>query len=137
MNGSVSRSATTPGRSRLRSRACRAAGGPNRAASATTATRKPDTERQSRSTTMASSRPRRSFGTPVRYAAVAEPQTTRLHVSARSVVLAVAMLGLTIAGLALLAASTRVIGWILVAATLAGLLHPAVAGLTRWMRRGL
>jgi predicted PurR-regulated permease PerM len=47
------------------------------------------------------------------------------------------MLGLTIAGLAMLAASVRVIGWILVAATLAGLLHPAVGGLTRWMRRGL
>lgn len=37
----------------------------------------------------------------------------------------------------MLAASARVIGWILVAATLAGLLHPAVNALTRWMRRGL
>jgi len=47
------------------------------------------------------------------------------------------MLGLTIATLAMLAASVRVIGWMLVAATFAGLLHPVVNGLERWMRRGL
>ena len=47
------------------------------------------------------------------------------------------MLGLTIATLAMLAASVRVIGWILVAATFAGLLHPVVNGLERWLRRGL
>jgi hypothetical protein len=47
------------------------------------------------------------------------------------------MLGLTIATLAMLAASVRVIGWILVAATFAGLLHPVVKGLERWMRHGL
>jgi predicted PurR-regulated permease PerM len=47
------------------------------------------------------------------------------------------MLGLTIATLAMLAASVRVIGWILVAATFAGLLHPVVNGLERWMRHGL
>jgi predicted PurR-regulated permease PerM len=47
------------------------------------------------------------------------------------------MLGLTIATLAMLAASVRVIGWMLVAGTFAGLLHPVVNGLERWMRRGL
>jgi len=47
------------------------------------------------------------------------------------------MLGLTIAVLAMLAASARVIGWILVAATFAGLLHPAVTFFERWMRHGL
>ncbi len=61
----------------------------------------------------------------------------RLLISPRSAVLAVAMLGATLAGLAMLAASRRVIGWILVAATLAGLLHPIVSHLQRHMRRGL
>lgn len=47
------------------------------------------------------------------------------------------MLGLTLAGIALVAASVRVIGWLLVAATLAGLLEPAVTGLGRRIPRGL
>ncbi len=47
------------------------------------------------------------------------------------------MLGATLGGLAVLAASRRVIGWILVAATFAGLLHPIVSFLQRRMRRGL
>lgn len=47
------------------------------------------------------------------------------------------MLGATLAGLAVAAASRRVIGWILVAATLAGLLHPIVSWLQRRIRRGL
>ncbi|MEA2827957.1 MAG: hypothetical protein QOG43_2396 [Actinomycetota bacterium] len=61
----------------------------------------------------------------------------RLLLSPRSAVLAVAMLGATLAGLAVVAASRRVIGWILVAATFAGLLHPIVSWLQRRMRRGL
>ena len=61
----------------------------------------------------------------------------RLRISPRSAVLAVAMLGATLAGLAVAAASRRVIGWILVAATFAGLLHPVVSWLQRRMRRGL
>jgi predicted PurR-regulated permease PerM len=61
----------------------------------------------------------------------------RLLISPRSAVLAVAMLGATLGGLAVLAASRRVIGWILVAATFAGLLHPIVSWLQRRMRRGL
>lgn len=39
---------------------------------------------------------------------------------------AVALLGATLAGLAILSSSERVIGWILAAAAMAGLLHPAV-----------
>lgn len=46
-------------------------------------------------------------------------------------VLAVVLLGLALGGLALLAASLRVIGWIVTAAALAGLLHPVVERL-RW-----
>jgi len=67
---------------------------------------------------------------------VAAPRE-RLSISPRSAVLAVGMLGATLAGLAVLAASRRVIGWILVAATFAGLLHPIVSFLQRRMRRGL
>lgn len=66
-----------------------------------------------------------------------DAQRTRLHVSGRSIVLAVAMLAVTIAALAMLSASTRVIGWIVTAATLASLLHPIVAALGRRMPRGL
>ena len=61
----------------------------------------------------------------------------RLRISPRSAVLAVAMLGATLTALAVAAASRRVIGWILVAATFAGLLHPIVSWLQRRMRRGL
>lgn len=51
--------------------------------------------------------------------------------------LAVALLGATIMVLALIAASARVIGWILTAMTLAALLHPFVAALARRLPRGL
>ena len=51
--------------------------------------------------------------------------------------MAVAAFGLTLALLAVLAAARRVIGWIVVAAVLAGLLHPLVVRLERHMRRGL
>lgn len=47
------------------------------------------------------------------------------------------MLGATLTLLAVLAASRRVIGWIVVAATVAALLHPTITFLERWMRRGL
>ena len=60
-----------------------------------------------------------------------------LRLSPFSVARAVVLLGLAIAGLALIAASARVIGWVLVAATLAGLLHPAVEGLGRRLPRAL
>lgn len=69
---------------------------------------------------------------------MAAPQRNSvLRLSAFSVVRAVVMLGLTLALLGLVAASARVIGWILVAATLAALLHPIVVGLARKVPRAL
>ena len=61
----------------------------------------------------------------------------RLRISARSAVVSVAMFGATLALLAVVTASQRVIGWILVAATLAGLLHPLVSLLARRLPRAL
>ncbi|HEV3402470.1 MAG TPA: AI-2E family transporter [Acidimicrobiales bacterium] len=61
----------------------------------------------------------------------------RLRLTPRSVVMAVGALGLTLALLRVIDASMRVIGWILVAGVLAGLLHPIVTRLQRHMRRGL
>ena len=60
----------------------------------------------------------------------------RLRLSARSVVTAVALLGLTLVLLRLVAAAGRVLGWVLAAALLAGLLHPAVERLGRRLPRG-
>jgi predicted PurR-regulated permease PerM len=59
-----------------------------------------------------------------------------LRLSARSAVLAVALLGATLVVLRLVAASGRVLGWIVVAMLLAALLHPAVAALDRRLHRG-
>ena len=61
----------------------------------------------------------------------------RLRISPRSAVLSVAIFGATLGLLAVVAAAQRVIGWILVAATLAGLLHPVVSMLARRMPRAL
>jgi len=61
----------------------------------------------------------------------------RLRISARSAVISVAILGATLAFLAVVAAAQRVIGWILVAATLAGLLHPLVSIVARRVPRAL
>lgn len=46
------------------------------------------------------------------------------------------LFGLTLAVLRVLASSRRVVGWVLAALTVAGLLHPLVAALGRHMRRG-
>ena len=51
--------------------------------------------------------------------------------------MAVVMLALAIAALAMISASARVIGWVLVAATFAGLLHPIVDRLASRMPRGV
>jgi len=61
----------------------------------------------------------------------------RLRLTPRSVVIAVGMLGLTLAALAMLAASVRVIGWLAVAITLAGLLYPLVEKLGKRLPHGL
>jgi predicted PurR-regulated permease PerM len=60
-----------------------------------------------------------------------------LRLSAVSVLRAVLLLGLAIGLLGLVAASTRVIGWVLAAATLAGLLHPVVERLSRRLPHAL
>lgn len=63
--------------------------------------------------------------------------TERLRLTPRSALTAVAMFGLTLALLGLLAASRRVLGWVVAAATIAGLLHPVVAAVRRRMPRGV
>ena len=68
---------------------------------------------------------------------MADGQRTRLHVSGRSIVLAVAMVALTVAAMAMVSASVRVLGWIAVAATFAALLHPMVSALATRMPRPL
>jgi predicted PurR-regulated permease PerM len=65
------------------------------------------------------------------------PVRERLRISPRSAVLSVAIFGATLALLAVVAAAQRVIGWILVAGTIAGLLHPLVSLLARRMPRAL
>ena len=66
-----------------------------------------------------------------------QPGSVTLRLTPWSIVRAVGMLGLTIAALALVAASARVLGWILAAAIVAGLLHPMRAALARRIHRGL
>ncbi len=60
----------------------------------------------------------------------------RLRISPRSAVVAVAMLGATLGLVAMVAAAQRVIGWMLVAAALAGLLDPLVQVVQRRLPRG-
>jgi predicted PurR-regulated permease PerM len=57
--------------------------------------------------------------------------------SGRSIAVFVALFGLTLLLLRILSAASRVIGWMLVAVALAGLLDPIVVRLTAKMRRGL
>jgi predicted PurR-regulated permease PerM len=61
----------------------------------------------------------------------------RLRISARSAVLAVALFGAVVMLLRVLAASERVIGWILASLAVAGLLEPYVAVLARKVPRGV
>ena len=61
----------------------------------------------------------------------------RLRFTPRSLVVAVAMLGLTLALLRLAAASGRVIGWVVAAAAVAGLLHPLVQALSTRLPHGV
>jgi len=76
--------------------------------------------------------------TPVPYAPMAAPpRNSVLRLSPSSVVRAVVMVGLALALVGLVAASVRVIGWILVAATLAALLHPVVGSLAKVIPRAL
>lgn len=61
----------------------------------------------------------------------------RLRLTPRSAVTAVVLLGITLVLLRVVAASQRVLGWVLAAAAIAGLLHPLVAALARRLPRGL
>ena len=63
--------------------------------------------------------------------------TERLRLTTRSAVTAVALLGMTLGLLGLVAASRRVLGWMAAAATIAGLVHPLVARLGRLVPRGV
>lgn len=63
--------------------------------------------------------------------------TERLRLSRVSAIRAVAMLGATLVVLRVLAASTRVIGWMLAAAAVAALLHPIVSRLSRHLPRAV
>jgi predicted PurR-regulated permease PerM len=65
------------------------------------------------------------------------PRTGVLRLTPASVIRAVAMLGLTLAVLAVIAASARVIGWILAAVVIAGLLYPTVQSLSARIPRAL
>jgi predicted PurR-regulated permease PerM len=68
---------------------------------------------------------------------VAPQPTERLRITPRSAVLVVAMFGLALAVVRIVLASQRVIGWILAAAAIAGLLYPLVALLSRRIPRGV
>jgi predicted PurR-regulated permease PerM len=61
----------------------------------------------------------------------------RLRVTPRSLVVAVALLGATVVALRVLASSERVVGWIVAAAVLAGLLDPYATLLSRKLPRGI
>jgi predicted PurR-regulated permease PerM len=61
----------------------------------------------------------------------------RLRLSTRSAVLAVLALFVTTALLGVLAAAHRVLGWVLTAAAVAGLLHPLLSTLSRRLPRAL
>ena len=67
----------------------------------------------------------------------APTRTAVLRLTPRSLVRAVAMLGLTLLALGVVASSQRVIGWVLAAVALAGLFHPVVERLDRVMPRAL
>lgn len=63
--------------------------------------------------------------------------TERLRITPRSAVTAVALFGATLVLLRMVAAAQRVLGWMLVAAAAAGLLHPLVTRLERRLPHGL
>jgi predicted PurR-regulated permease PerM len=63
--------------------------------------------------------------------------TARVRISLRSAFLLVGAFAAATLALAMFASSRRVVGWMLMAAALAGLLHPLVGRLDRFMPRGL
>jgi predicted PurR-regulated permease PerM len=76
--------------------------------------------------------------TPVLYRPMGPPQPIdRLRLTPRSAVLAVVLFGAGFASLRIASHSQRVIGWVLAAGALAGLLHPMCGRLRRFMPHGL
>lgn len=71
----------------------------------------------------------------VRSSEAAQPPV--LRVRPRSIALLVALLGVTVVLLRVIAAAERVLGWMLIAAAVAGLAHPLVERLGRRVPRGL
>jgi len=68
---------------------------------------------------------------------MAQPQRReRLRISPQSAVVAVALFGAMLVTLRIVAQSERVLGWTLAAAAVAGLLHPYVSLLEKWIPRG-
>lgn len=67
----------------------------------------------------------------------APPPTERLRISTRSAVIAVSLFGATLALIRLVLAAQRVLGWILAAAAVAGLLEPFVGRLRRRLPHGV
>src|SRR5438445_2843791 len=132
-NGSRARASKVPTPIHVRGRpaACTSA------VKATRTTKAPSSQatvRQSRSARIT----RSSSGTPVRYVSMAAPpRTAVLRLTPISIVRAVVMLGLTLGAIGVIASSARVIGWLLAAAALAGLLHPAVERLAHHVPRAI
>jgi len=74
---------------------------------------------------------------PVSQTTAFDQPSERLRFTARSLALAVAVVGLVLLVVAVLESASRVLGWVLAAAVAAALLTPAVALLSRRMPRGL
>lgn len=68
---------------------------------------------------------------------IGAPARRRLHVSARSVVLAVAVITLSMLVLRILSSAARVLVWMLIAASTAALVYPAIDRMSRRIPRGL
>lgn len=68
---------------------------------------------------------------------VGAPVRRRLRISARSIVLAVAAVTLTLLVLRMLSSAGRVLGWVAIASSSAALVYPLVDGLARRIPRGI
>lgn len=76
-------------------------------------------------------------GTPDLPEVIGAPARRRLHVSARSIVHAVAVITLSLLVLRILSSAARVLVWMLIAASTAALVYPAIDWLGRRIPRGL
>jgi predicted PurR-regulated permease PerM len=74
---------------------------------------------------------------PVEQTTASDQPTERLRFTARSLALAVAVVGVVLLVVAVLESASRVLGWVLAASMAAALLTPAVTLLSRRMPRGL